>query len=133
MTIRSFLGQQRQSEKPQAMKSGDSKLEREWELVDYRSIDEMSLVGLTLLAKPNRIICVTKYISLRVPLGGVNVFLVTISNIAPCMMPHCTPIFHYPPKTNSTTCCPFPNSSNQLRHQTFSTYTNGKPRGPVAT
>ena len=73
MTIHSFLGEQRHSGKPRKIKPGDSKLEREWHLVQYLLIDEISMVGLTLLAKLNRIICAAKHVDPQVPFGGVNV------------------------------------------------------------
>jgi ATP-dependent exoDNAse (exonuclease V) alpha subunit len=73
MTIHSFLGEQRNSGKPRTIKPGDSKLEKEWKLVEYLFIDEMSMVGLTLLAKLNRIICSAKHVDPQVPFGGVNV------------------------------------------------------------
>ncbi|CAF2955136.1 unnamed protein product [Rotaria sp. Silwood2] len=73
MTIHSFLGEQRNSGKARTIKPGDSKLEKEWALVEYLLIDEMSMVGLTLLAKLNRIICAAKHTDPEVPFGGVNV------------------------------------------------------------
>ncbi|CAF3879261.1 unnamed protein product [Rotaria sordida] len=73
MTIHSFLGEQRNSGKPRTIKPGDSKLEKEWRPVEYLLIDEMSMVGLTLLAKLNRIICSAKHVDPQVPFGGVNV------------------------------------------------------------
>ena len=73
MTIHPFLGEQRHSGKPRTIKAGDSKLEREWQLVEYLFIDEMSMVGLTLLAKLNRIICTAKHVDPQIPLGGANV------------------------------------------------------------
>ncbi|CAF1272326.1 unnamed protein product [Rotaria sordida] len=73
MTIHSFLGEQRNSRKPRTIKPGDLKLEKEWKLIKYLLIDEMSMVGLTLLAKLNRIICVAKCLDPQVPFGGVNV------------------------------------------------------------
>jgi len=73
MTIHSFLGEQRNSGKPRTIKPGDSKLEKEWRSVEYLLIDEMSMVGLTLLAKLNRIICSAKHVDPQVPFGGVNV------------------------------------------------------------
>jgi hypothetical protein len=73
MTIHSFLGEQRNSSKPRTIKPGDSKLEKEWRSVEYLLIDEMSMVGLTLLAKLNRIICSAKHVDPQVPFGGVNV------------------------------------------------------------
>ena len=41
--------------------------------MEYLLIDEMSMVGLTLLAKLNRIICAAKHTDPQVPFGGVNV------------------------------------------------------------
>ncbi|CAF1542983.1 unnamed protein product, partial [Adineta ricciae] len=73
MTIHSFLGEQRHSGKPRTIKPGDSKLDKEWRPVEYLLIDEMSMVGLTLLGKLNRIICAAKHVDPQVPFGGVNV------------------------------------------------------------
>ncbi|CAF1687856.1 unnamed protein product, partial [Adineta ricciae] len=73
MTIHSFLGEQRNSRKPSTIKPGDSKLENEWGPVEYLLIDEMSMVGLTLLGKLNRIMCSAKHVDPQVPFGGVNV------------------------------------------------------------
>ncbi|CAF3777547.1 unnamed protein product [Rotaria sp. Silwood1] len=73
MTIHSFLGEQRNSGKPRTIKPGDLKLEKEWRLVEYLLIDEMSMVGLNLLAKLNRIICSAKHVDPQVPFGGANV------------------------------------------------------------
>ncbi|CAF4788638.1 unnamed protein product, partial [Rotaria sp. Silwood2] len=56
MTIHSFLGEQRNSGKPRAIKPGDSKHEKEWRLVEYLLIDEMSM-----------------HVDPQVPFGGVNV------------------------------------------------------------
>ncbi|CAF5117194.1 unnamed protein product, partial [Rotaria sp. Silwood1] len=72
MTIHSFLGEQRNSGKPRTIKPGDLKLEKEWRFVEYLLIDEMSMVGLNLLAKLNRIICSVKHVDPQVPFGGVN-------------------------------------------------------------
>jgi ATP-dependent exoDNAse (exonuclease V) alpha subunit len=73
MTIHSFLGEQRNSGKARTIKLGDSKLEKEWRLVEYLLIDEMSMVGLTLLSKLNRIISAAKHDDPEIPFGGVNV------------------------------------------------------------
>lgn len=73
MTIHSFLGEQRNSRKSRTIKPGDSKLEKEWRLVEYLLIDEMSMVGLTLLAKLNRIISAAKHVDPQIPFGGINV------------------------------------------------------------
>ena len=73
MTIHSFLGEQRNSGKPRTIKSGDTKLEKEWRFVEYLLIDEMSMVGLHLLSKLNRTICSAKHADPQIPFGGVNV------------------------------------------------------------
>ena len=73
MTIHSFLGEQRNSGKPRPIRVGDLKIEKEWHLAEYLLIDEMSMVGLNLLAKLNRIICAAKHTDPQVPFGGVNV------------------------------------------------------------
>ena len=75
--------------------SHGSKLERERHLVEYLLIDEMIMVGLTLLAKLNRIICAAKHVDPQILFGGVNVFFkMIICNIDLRMMRHCTRIFH---------------------------------------
>ncbi|CAF1215625.1 unnamed protein product [Rotaria sordida] len=66
-------GEQRNSGKPRTIKPGDSKLEKQWRLIEYLFIDEMSMVGLTLLAKLNRIISAAKHVDPQIPFGGVNV------------------------------------------------------------
>jgi len=73
MTIHSFLGEQRNSRTPRTIKPGDSKLEKEWKLVEYLLIDEMSMVGLTLLAKLNRILSAAKHADPQIPFAGINV------------------------------------------------------------
>ncbi|CAF1193659.1 unnamed protein product [Adineta steineri] len=73
MTIHSFLGEQRNSGKPRTIKPGDTKLENQWRLVEYLLIDEMSMVGLTLLAKLNRILSAAKHADPQIPFGGINV------------------------------------------------------------
>lgn len=73
MTIHSFLGEQRNSGKSRPIRVGELKIEKEWHLVEYLLIDEMSMVGLNLLAKLNRIICAAKHSDPQVPFGGINV------------------------------------------------------------
>jgi hypothetical protein len=48
-------------------------LENEWRLFEYLSIDEMSIVGLNLLAKLKQIICSGKYMDPQVAFGNVSV------------------------------------------------------------
>ncbi|CAF4491247.1 unnamed protein product [Rotaria socialis] len=66
-------GEQRNSGKARTIKAGDLKLEKEWRLIEYLLIDEMSMVGLTLLVKLNRIISAAKHVDPQIPFGGVNV------------------------------------------------------------
>ncbi|CAF2601241.1 unnamed protein product [Rotaria sp. Silwood2] len=73
MTTHSFLGEQCNCEKACTIKPGDSKLEKEWRPVEYLLINNMSMVGLALLAKLNQIICAAKYADPHVPFGGINV------------------------------------------------------------
>ena len=73
MSIHSFLGEQRNSGKPRSIRVGDLKIEKEWHLVEYLLIDEMSMVGLNLLAERNRIICAAKHTDPQVLFGGVKV------------------------------------------------------------
>ena len=73
MTIHLFLDEQRHSGKPRTIKPGDSKLEKEWRFVEYLLIDKMSMVGLTLLANLNRIICAAKHADPQIPFDGVSV------------------------------------------------------------
>ncbi|CAF3882860.1 unnamed protein product [Adineta steineri] len=73
MTIHSFLGEQRNSGKPRTIKPGDTKLEKQWRLVEYLLIDEMSMVGLTLLGKLNRILSAAKHVDPQIAFGGINV------------------------------------------------------------
>ena len=89
MTIHSFLGEQRSSGKARTIKPGDSQLEKEWANIEYLVIDEISMAGLTLLGKLNRIICAAKHTDPQLPFGGVNViFSKIIYNIDLFMMYH---------------------------------------------
>ncbi|CAM2729772.1 unnamed protein product, partial [Rotaria socialis] len=60
---------------------GDTKLENEWRHVKYLIIDEMSMVGLSLLARLNRIVKTAKHINSETPSGGVNVIFWGLSAI----------------------------------------------------
>ena len=84
------------------------------------------MVGLTLLAKLNQILCVAKHVDRRVPFGSMNVFFGDYLQYRPVYDTHCTLILHDPSKRDSTVCCPFPDSSNQLCHQTYSADANGR-------
>jgi ATP-dependent exoDNAse (exonuclease V) alpha subunit len=75
LTIHSFLGESRKSSKRQKriFRPGDTKLENEWRHVKYLIIDEMSMVGLSLLARLNRVVKTAKHVNSEAPFGGVNV------------------------------------------------------------
>ncbi|CAF5043370.1 unnamed protein product, partial [Rotaria magnacalcarata] len=76
LTIHSFLGESRKSSKKKQTRTfrpGDIKLENEWRHVKYLIIDEMSMVGLSLLARLNRIVKTAKHTNSDIPFGGVNV------------------------------------------------------------
>ncbi|CAF1238010.1 unnamed protein product [Rotaria magnacalcarata] len=76
LTIHSFLGESRKNSKKKQTRTfrpGDTKLENEWRHVKYLIIDEMSMVGLSLLARLNRIVKTAKHINSDIPFGGVNV------------------------------------------------------------
>jgi ATP-dependent exoDNAse (exonuclease V) alpha subunit len=76
LTIHSFLGESRKTSRKKERKTfrpGDTKLENEWRHVKYLIIDEMSMVGLSLLARLNRIVKTAKHINTDAPFGGVNV------------------------------------------------------------
>jgi ATP-dependent DNA helicase PIF1 len=76
LTIHSFLGESHKTPKKhrsRTFKPGDSKLEIQWRHVKYLIIDEMSMVGLNLLARLNRVVKTAKHFKPEVPFGGVNV------------------------------------------------------------
>jgi hypothetical protein len=76
LTIHSFLGESHKAPKKQrsrTFKPGDMKLETQWRHVKYLIIDEMSMVGLNLLARLNRVVKTAKHYKPEVPFGGINV------------------------------------------------------------
>lgn len=76
LTIHSFLGESRKNSKrkqTRTFRPGDMKLENEWRHVKYLIIDEMSMVGLSLLARLNRIVTTAKHVNSEIPFGGLNV------------------------------------------------------------
>ena len=75
LTIHSFLGEGLKNstkKHTQTIRSGDMKLENEWRHVKYLIIDEMSMVGLSLLARLNRIVTTAKHINSEIPFSGVT-------------------------------------------------------------
>jgi ATP-dependent exoDNAse (exonuclease V) alpha subunit len=75
LTIHSFLGECRKSSKRQTrtFRPGDTKLENQWRHVKYLIIDEMSMVGLNLLTRLNRVVKTAKHVNSEAPFGGINV------------------------------------------------------------
>ena len=76
LTIHSFLGESRNNSKKKPTRTfrpGDAKLENEWRHVKYLIIDEMSMVGLSLLALLNRIVKTAKHLNSEASFGGINV------------------------------------------------------------
>lgn len=76
LTIHSFLGESGNNSKKKPTRTfrpGDAKLENEWRHVKYLLIDEMSMVGLSLLARLNRVVKTAKHLNSEVAFGGVNV------------------------------------------------------------
>ncbi|CAF1406925.1 unnamed protein product, partial [Rotaria magnacalcarata] len=78
LTIHSFLGESRKSSKKRQTRTfrpGDIKLENEWRHVKYLIIDEMSMVGLSLLARLNRIVKTAKHINSEIPFGDAPILV----------------------------------------------------------
>jgi ATP-dependent exoDNAse (exonuclease V) alpha subunit len=75
MTIHSFLGESRNPKARLKVQTrpGQTTLENNWRYVEYVIIDEMSMVGLSLLARLSKVIATAKHADPAVPMGGVNV------------------------------------------------------------
>ena len=76
LTIHSFLGANRKTSRKtttETFRPGDIKLENEWRNVKYLIIDEMSMVGLNLLARLNRIVKAAKHNNADTAFAGMNV------------------------------------------------------------
>ena len=76
LTIHSFLGENRKSsagKQSKVIRPANTKLENEWRHVKYLIIDEMSMVGLSLLARLNRIVQTAKHTNTDAPFAGVNI------------------------------------------------------------
>ena len=76
LTIHSFLDESRNNSKKKLTRTfrpSDAKLESEWRHVKYLIIDEMSMVGLSLLARLNRIVKTAKHLNSEASFGGINV------------------------------------------------------------
>ena len=76
MTVHSFLGEGRNKKRSKRTnRAGQTKLENEWRFIEYLILDEMSMVGLSLLARLSNIIATAKHADPIVPIGGVNLIL----------------------------------------------------------
>jgi hypothetical protein len=74
MTIHSFLKDRNKiSKKKRVLSAGDSSIENEWRHVEYVFIDEISMVGLRLLARFHEILTIAKSSDPSVPFGAVNI------------------------------------------------------------
>ena len=76
MTVHSFLGEGRNKRKAKRTnRAGQTKLENEWRFIEYLILDEMSMIGQSLLARLSNIIATAKHADPIVPIGGVNLIL----------------------------------------------------------
>lgn len=77
MTIHSFLGEGRNRKNRSNItnRPGQTKLENMWRLVEYIILDEMSMVGLSLLARLNKLVTTAKHCDPMKTMGGVNIIL----------------------------------------------------------
>jgi ATP-dependent exoDNAse (exonuclease V) alpha subunit len=75
MTIHSFLGESRNPKAKLKLQTrpGQTTLENNWRFVEYLIIDEMSMVGLSLLARLSKVIESAKHADPILPVGGINV------------------------------------------------------------
>ena len=75
MTIHSFLGEGRnRKSKSKAMnRPGQITLENAWRFVEYLILDEMSMVGLSLLARLNKLVATAKHCDPMSTMGGINI------------------------------------------------------------
>lgn len=77
MTIHSFLGngRNRKSKSNIINRPGQTKFENEWRFVEYIILDEMSMVGLSLLGRLNKIVAMAKHCDPMTTIGGINIIL----------------------------------------------------------
>ena len=76
MTIHSFLKDPRKTSKgKRVLNPGNTSIQNEWRHIEYIFIDEMSMVGLRLLARFHEILTTAKSSDASVPFGGINIVL----------------------------------------------------------
>lgn len=75
MTIHSFLGDKRRRKTKLDVinRSNQTTIENVWRFVEYIILDEMSMVGLSLLARLNKLIAAAKHCDPMSPMGGINI------------------------------------------------------------
>lgn len=75
MTIHSFLpdGRNRKTKEKVANRPGQTTLENLWRFTEYIIRDEMSMVGLSLLARLNKIVSTAKHCDPMTAMGGINI------------------------------------------------------------
>ena len=75
MTIHSFLGdgRNRRSKSKVEKRPAEMKLENTWRYVEYIILDEMSMIGLSLLARLNKLVTTAKHCDPMVTMGGINI------------------------------------------------------------
>ena len=77
MTIHSFLGEgrNRKTKSTSMNRPGQMTLENTWRFVEYIILDEMSMVGLSLLARLNKVVATAKHCDPMTTMGGINLIL----------------------------------------------------------
>ena len=77
MTIHSFLGEGRvRRARSKSMKRpAQMALENAWRFVEYLILDEMSMIGLSLLARLNKLVSTAKHCDPMTAMGGINLIL----------------------------------------------------------
>ena len=77
MTIHSFLGigRNRKAKSKAMNRPGQLTLENTWRFVEYIILDEMSMVGLSLLSRLNTLVATAKHGDPMTAMGGINIIL----------------------------------------------------------
>jgi hypothetical protein len=77
MTVHSFLGEgrTRRDRSTSLKRPGQMTLENAWRFVEYLIVDEMSMVGLSLLARLNKLVTTAKHCDPMTAMGGINLIL----------------------------------------------------------
>lgn len=75
MTIHSFLGdgRNRRAKSKVEKRPAEVTLEKTWRYVEYIILDEMSMVGLSLLARLNKLVATAKHCDPMTTMGGINI------------------------------------------------------------